>query len=99
MSPLPNRPSAMCRTLLLMESLDDLDQGEILEVFTPSKTRRRDAKPAQVRRLQLLAIVHVEALQRRSLSVKTANDVVAKEYFVDPSNDQVVAKKGEKRVD
>jgi hypothetical protein len=31
--------------------------------------------------------------------VKTANDVVAKEYFVDPSNDQVVAKKGEKRVD
>jgi hypothetical protein len=84
MSPLPNRSSAMCRTLLLMESLDDLDQGEIPEVFTPSKTRRRDAKPAQVRRLQLLAIVHVEALQRRGLSVKTANDAVAKEYFVDP---------------
>jgi len=84
MSPLPNRPSAMCRTLLLMESLEDLDQGEIPEVFTPSKTRRRDAKPAQVRRLQLLAIVHVEALQRRGLSVKTANDAVAKEYFVDP---------------
>jgi hypothetical protein len=54
----------MCRTLLLMESLDDLDQGEIPEVFTPSKTRRRDAKPAQVRRLQLKPVCPVMKTRR-----------------------------------
>jgi hypothetical protein len=66
-----------------IESLDDLDYGELPEVFTPSKTKRRDSNPAQVRQLQLLAIVHVEALRRRGLSAKAANDAVAKEYFVD----------------
>jgi hypothetical protein len=66
-----------------IESLDDLDYGELPEVFTPSKTKRRDSKPAQVRQLQLLAIVHVEALRRRGLSAKAAHDAVAKEYFVD----------------
>jgi len=60
-----------------LEGLDDLDSGEVPSIFTPNLAKRQRKYPAQIRRLHIKAIVHVDALKRQHYKKGEALKAVA----------------------
>jgi hypothetical protein len=58
-----------------INGLDDLDKGETPPIFAPNRALRQKVYPAQIRKLHIQAVVHLQALRR--LKNKKALEAVA----------------------
>ena len=95
----PSANNSLLSDLLyeVLDGLDYLDSGETPPIFAPTKGKRQARFPAQIKRLQIRALVHIEALRKRGYSLKNARKVVAERFGRDPETLASWAKKLKKQ--
>jgi hypothetical protein len=67
-----------------VEGLENLEFGQIDEIFAPGKKRLWGSQPATVKRYQAHAVGSVLALKKRGYKVADAEKVVASAYGIEP---------------